>query len=68
MIKVIVVFWDTCVEVSYDDRLIMNASGISALALFDDKLTVMLSNGQNRRFAQDENVLFSRMPNILLIS
>jgi len=42
MLKVIVVFWDTFVDVSYDDRLIVNVSEVSVLALFDDKLTVAL--------------------------
>jgi len=42
MIKTVVVFWDICVDVSYNDRLIVNVSEVSVLALFDDKLTVAL--------------------------
>ena len=42
MIKAVVVFWDTFVDVSYNDRLIVNVSEVSVLALFDDKLTVAL--------------------------
>ena len=42
MIKAVVLLWDTCFDVSYDDRLIVNVFAVSALALFDDKLTVAL--------------------------
>ena len=42
MIKAVVVFWETYVDASFDDRLIVNVSAVSVLALFDDKLTVAL--------------------------